>query len=535
MPNWYKTRRSWVQDVGDFPLDTRLYEYNDGDAHTIGDALEHVCVLGRTGAGKSSGPGRAFAVSYLAAGFGGLVLCAKPEERITWEKYAKEAGREKDLRFFNPEEPWRFNFFNYEYSRGGRGAGRTVNLHQLLMTVVEAVQSGGEGGDGENAFWKYTMDQLVRRSIDLITLAGEEPTLEKIYDLVSSAPTKPGLTGGKPKEGTPEWRWQMTSYCYKLLGAVYQRRKKLKQHEDAWAEYEKQRKMSREDLQAYLDSGAKRASVPMDEAPMSEQERRDWRVTRTYWAHEFPGLSDRTRSVVVSYMTSALDLLLTGDLGELFGTTTNLTPEACFKGAIIIVDLPTLEFFDLGKMAAYIWKYMLQRAILSREVDRDSTPVFLWADEAHQFLSSFDQEFMAQCRSKLGAVVYLAQNIPQFKNALGGTSMERVRSLIGNFKTLVFMANNETDTNEFAANLIGKSWMVHPTISMKSGNPSNEDFVPRAGANLHQSERYEVQPNEFTKLRTGGSRNEFVVEAIVFRGEEWADDSSFLNAYFAQR
>ena len=227
MASWYKTRRSWVQDLGDYPLHTKLYEYNEQDAHTIGDAMEHVCVLGRTGSGKSSGPGRALAVSYLAAGFGGLVLCAKPEERMTWEKYAKEAGRENDLVFFNPSEPWRFNFFEYEYSREGRGAGRTVNLHRLVSTMVEAMQTGGEsGGGGENAFWQYTMDQLIRRSIDLLILAGAKPTLRKIYDVVASAPQKPGMSRSKPEQGTPEWHWQMTSYCHKLTVQAHLRRKK---------------------------------------------------------------------------------------------------------------------------------------------------------------------------------------------------------------------------------------------------------------------------------------------------------------------
>ena len=500
MINWYKNRKSRVQDFEDFPHGLKLYHYNEEDSHTIGDALQHVCVLGRTGAGKSSGPGRAYAVSYLAAGFGGLVLCAKPEERETWERYAKEAGREEDIVFFNPVEKWRFNFFNYEYTRSGRGAGRTVNLHQLLMVMVDAVQNGEESGGGDNAFWKYTMDQLVRRAIDLLSLAAETPTLQKIYDIVASAPPKPGYARplSESDKGSDAWNWQVGSYCFKMIVQAYQR--SLKKHQG-----------------------------------MSEQQQRDWKITRTYWAHEFPGLSERTRSVIVSYMTSTLDLLLTGDLGELFGTTTNITPEDCFDGKVIIVDLPTLEFFDLGKMAAHIWKYMLQRAILAREVNGETRPVFLWADEAHQFLSSFDGEYMAQCRSKGGAVVYLAQNIPQFKNALGGNGMEKVNALVGNFKTLVFMANNEQDTNEFAANILGKSWLVHPTISMKSGTPSGEDFVPRVGANLHQSERYELQPNEFTALRTGGPQNDWLVEAVIFRGQRWSTGRPHLNAYFTQR
>ena len=499
MLDFLSKRRSRLDDIEGFERSLPLYYYNDHDAHTISDALQHVCVLGRTGAGKSSGPGKAFAVSYLAAGFGGLILCAKGEERFTWERYAEEAGRKDDVVVFNPSEVWRFNFFDYEHKRSGRGGGSTVNLHRLLVTIVESIQGTEDGGGGDNAYWQYTMDQLIRRSIDLLLLSGEEPTLQKIYDVVASAPQEATYTAKLNKEkheGTPAWHWQSTSYCFGRMIA-----------------------------------GMKRYNA----GQMDERESRDWRITVNYWRQEFPTLSNRTRSVIVSYMTSTLDLLLTGDLGELFGTRTNITPEACFDGAIIIVDLPTLEYFDLGKMAAGIWKYMLQRAVLAREVHKDTRPVFLWADEAHQFLSSYDQEYMAQCRSKGGAVVYLVQNIPQFKNALGGGGMERVNSLIGNFKTLVFMANNENDTNQYAADIIGKSWMVHPTINMSSSRPSDDEYVPRVGANLHQSERYGIQPNEFTALRTGGPHNDWMVEAIVFRGERWSDDASFLRVYFAQR
>jgi hypothetical protein len=47
----------------------------------IADALTGVAVFGATGSGKTSGPAKHLAYGYLAAGFSGLILCAKKEER----------------------------------------------------------------------------------------------------------------------------------------------------------------------------------------------------------------------------------------------------------------------------------------------------------------------------------------------------------------------------------------------------------------------------------------------------------------------
>jgi len=48
-----------------------------GDSWRIKDACEGTMIFGGTGSGKTSGSGRALATSFLSAGFGGLVLCAK--------------------------------------------------------------------------------------------------------------------------------------------------------------------------------------------------------------------------------------------------------------------------------------------------------------------------------------------------------------------------------------------------------------------------------------------------------------------------
>ena len=118
-------------------LDTPLYHFNQTEVFTIRQACEGVQIFGGIGSGKTSGSGQALAKSYLRAGFGGLVLCAKKDECETWQEYARETNRENDLIIFDESGDWRFPFLQYEVNRAGKGAGFTDNLVRLFTTVYE--------------------------------------------------------------------------------------------------------------------------------------------------------------------------------------------------------------------------------------------------------------------------------------------------------------------------------------------------------------------------------------------------------------
>src|ERR1039457_3987429 len=116
------------QTLADFHPQTPLRDWGNGQALRLADALTGVCVFGATGSGKTSGPAKHLAYGYLAADFGGLVLCAKKEERIQWEKWARETDRTDDLVIIDRAGKWRFNFLDWEASRPGEGGGLTINI-----------------------------------------------------------------------------------------------------------------------------------------------------------------------------------------------------------------------------------------------------------------------------------------------------------------------------------------------------------------------------------------------------------------------
>lgn len=482
-----------------FNLDQPLLRMSPFDLWMIRDACEGVQIFGGIGSGKTSASGAAIAKAFLNAGFGGVVCCAKPEERSLWEKYAKQTGREKDLIIFSPDQPWRYNFLDYELRREGKGAGQTENLVNLFSYITEIVEGKVDLG-GSDAFWVRAMRELLRNAIDLLSLAKGGLTLEDICRLVATAPESAEDVGPllSPEEverqgyqyTERELKFWQTSFCAECM----------------------------------LEAGRKPDKTPV--------QAHDYTSVFRYWLKTYPALSDRTRSGIVATFTGVADMLLHGFTWELFCTTTNLVPEVTYKdGAIIILDLPVQEYHDLGRITQGIFKFMFQRAVLRRDVKQHPRPVFLWADESQNFISSFDYQAQAVARSARLCTVYLSQNINNYYAVLGSRAESAANALLGNFQTKVFHANTDHATNTYAANIIAQEW----TTVMNFGSSMADNGNSRSGGGS-QTVQYKVLPGVFTTLKKGGPANGLMVDAIVFQGGRiWqATGDTHLKATFRQ-
>jgi len=202
--------------------------------------------------------------------------------------------------------------------------------------------------------------------------------------------------------------------------------------------------------------------------------RADYEETKTYWTKEFPNLSEKTRSIIVLTLSMLVRPLVTRPLRRLFSSNTNITPEDTFEGKIIIVDLPIQEYRLAGKIANHVWKYCFQVAVLRRMQPRDGTflrPVFLWADEAQNFVSNFDAEYQAVARSAGGCTVYLTQNRESYRRVLKDD--DSVDSLLGNLQAK-FFCQNTGGTNKWASEIMGERWQkISSTNVGQSRNEAN--------------------------------------------------------------
>ena len=464
-------------DLPEFHPQTVLRDWGNGHAFRLADAQTGVCVFGATGSGKTSGPAKHLAYGYLAAGFGGLVLCAKKEERRQWQQWAAETGREDDLVIVDASGEQRFNFLEWEASRPEEGGGLTINIVNLLDEIAGAISGGtepGESSGGSEKFWQDALHHMNSNLVDLPLLAGLEISLPLLRSIVTTAPYS--------KSQVDEAKWQESSICATTL---------------------------READQATLKAEAR--------------VRADFEECRNYWLVEFPNLSEKTRSIITLTFSMLVRPLITRPLGRLFSTDTNSKPEAAFDGKIIIIDLPVQEFRLVGRVANLAWKYCFQVAVLRRmqptEPDAYLRPVFLWADEAQNFVSGFDAQYQAVARSAGGCTVYLTQNRESFRRALKDN--DAVDSLLGNLQAK-FFCQNSGETNEWAAKLLGERWIKTTSTnagqSRNEGGPMPPNGSHNAGVTRSDQRRFFVEPSKFTTLKRGGALHGYQVEAIVYNG-----------------
>jgi len=450
--------------------------------------VEGVQIFGGIGAGKTSGSGATLARKYLQHGFGGLVLTVKTDEKDTWVEYCQQSGRGKDLILLEPNGAHSFDFLDYEQNRTGRGAGLTGNIVNLLKTVIQAGQSDA-GQRTNEGFWEDALDMLLFNTVDLAVLAYERLKIDDLYNIVQLL-YKERAHVVRPTEESDDPFAQIL-YRAKLNTAKRAERNKqefLKRHPD------------------------KTYDVTQD------NDLRQFKRILHYFTSDFPGLSDRTRSVIEHSFWGLLFRLIREPIrGMLCSASPTITPDDSLNGKIILMNLPVKLYDKVGRDAQILFKYVWQRAMERRDLSHNSRPLFLWADEAQNFLHEHDIDYQATARSSRVCTVYLTQNLPNYFAHLGGRSGEyRVKSFLGTMGTKIFHANADMETNKYAADLIGKQeiWTKSESQQFVGGMSMSES--------IQQTRDHIVHPEEVARMKTGGPVNNFAVDARIHRqGLPW--------------
>lgn len=478
---WERSRTKALAPNDPWDLSSPVLHWGS-EPWTVRESVEGLLVLGRTGSGKTSGPGRLVATSMLRAGYGGLVLCAKADEAALWRGYCRDTNRLADLIELCPEGPWRFNPLAYELSRPG--VRHTENMVRLFTTLLElAERDGGQGTKADSEpYWRLSVRQLIRNFVGLLIQARGTVTFSDLYRAIMSAPQSVEEVASKA--------WQDSSLCFRLLREAEQRLK-------------------------------------------TESDSREFELIADYVLGELPKLASRTRSIIVSTFTSQIDVMQRGLLFDLFGRDTTITPEATEQGKILVVNVSVKEHGEIGTIANVLMKYALQRSIERRDIRKSPRPVFLFADECQHFLTSYDQMHQTTCRSAKVATVMLSQNISNFYAALGGGDKGRVEtdSLVANLSTRIFCANGDAVTNEWAATQIGRTRKLF--MNSSSSAPTDDWFQTVTGvggggqsnAGMNEQMAFEVEPSVFTTLRTGGPTNGGLIDAILYQSGRRFSDS----------
>lgn len=433
--------------------------------YRIADAMAGCMCFGGTGAGKTSVIAHFFMLAYLAYGFGGLVLCVKPEERRQWEEWAALTGRSHDLVIVNPSGSVRFNPFEWEAMQPTAGGGLTVNIVSLLLEIAVAVSGGsGRPSGGDAQFFEDCLRHLLTNAVDLCLFSGQRLTLPLLREIIVSAPQS--LDEVKSEE------WQATSACWNAMRLAASRK-----------------------------------------AQMNPDELADCTETLTYFTRELPSTSYKTRTIFTLMAAQLMRPFTARPLRSIFCRDSTIRPEDCFAGKIILVDLATQDFKESGRVAAMTFKACFQAAVMRRAPapqGQHLRPAFLYLDECQALVSERDAAYQAVARSAGGCTFYLTQNINGLRRALG--SDDAVEALLGNLQCKIFMQNSSPDTNAYASRLLGERYkeVTHGGISFsdQGGGGHRETAEQR---------RAYVEPAEFARLKKAGPPD-FEAEVIIYNG-----------------
>ena len=442
-------------------------------AFTLRDATEGVHVFGGKGSGKTSGSLATLAKAYLLAGMGGLVLTSKPEETLLWQKYARETRRESDLKILSARKepfPYRFNFLDAEAKREGSGA-LVENVVQLLMTMIE-FSGSGSGAATDQPYWELATRDLLRNAVTLNLHTSEQIRLADLKEIVTS----PLCPQGHPDDMEVR-AWH--------AGSAGQR----------------------------LDLLRAKA-----EGESSEGRRLDLLDTLHYWTILFPGLPEETRRTITTYFLGIVAAFLRHPFREIFCSETTLHPRQTWEeGAVIVLDLPVLEYHESGKLAQAVFKYMFQREVQGHDVKRFPRPVFLFEDEKQLFLTRHDFLFDSISRSFRVCSVAATQSLSQYHAVLSRHGGEaQAESFLGNYQTQIFHANTNAKTNLWAAETIGRTQTFRGSVSFDK-RATSPFGGPGGSQSIHEQYDFHVQPNEFIGLKRGGSDYGHHVEAFVLK------------------
>lgn len=450
-------------------LDSGLLDLGGGDHATFRDFAQNILCTGVTGGGKTSGPGRHTLGALMKGGCGGIILCAKPSEADEVRALCARMGRMGSLIEWHGRNGG-FNFLAYALARlGPDGINGVV---EYLMRVIEMVRNASplRGGEGD-AFWLDELKRVIRHTLLPVYLATGTLRIADILAFVRGAPTSPDEMGDAD--------WQRRSFFFGTFSAV-----------------------------------AERMSDADGERLMS------------YWKDDFARMDAKLRGNILAGFTM-LDRFNHGWLANAVCGPTHIVPAMCFHGAIILLDMSRANLGEDGIIAQMLFKDAFQTEVLGRgaldPVFRERL-VFCYADEAQEFVTSRDADFLAMSRSSRCSTIYLTQSLPTLYAKLSGPSAhDRAHHLVSNMGVRIFCANSCTTTNEWASRTIGKG------VQRRANASENEGTNTSYGTSLGEGSSWNRNTNGMSWLGLGsgfGSGDPFNWDRA---GSEGGGDNSGVN------
>lgn len=474
-------------------LDKKMIQLSDNDFLRFRDLIEGgTLILGGLGSGKSSTSGKDFAMAFLRAGMGGLVLTVKSDETAHFVEYAKKCGREKDIVIFNAESGMSFDPLAYCWNVPGRGAAyieTIVELFTILMSVGKVYnQSSGE------RYFEQAVEELMRASLIALSLAGEPISILSIHKVISALPTEPGQVDDSD--------WQQSSDCGRLVAKLRDRKETF-----------------------------------------TPSQWNDLDVAVVYMLEKFPQLDPRTRSNIESTWSGMASKFTYDPFRSMFCSGKfSFTPEqTTHDHAVVVLDMPVLEYGrETSRLCQILVKIIFQRAWMRHQYKPGCCHgAFIFEDEFAMLLHRNESHFHSVCRGNAIAPVCITPNILGLAAEEFGEQNPGAKTLgfLGLLSVKIFHAQNDTQTCNYAADQIGKEWRY-----VESWNASEGGLQPHAGVSGNKQLVHILDPVVFTQLLKPDGENPYAQGVVYMSGrtfnatktEQNPKGQNFLSVLFSR-
>ena len=419
-------------------------------------ATEGIFTCGELGWGKTFLVFQRVLKAYLRAGMGGYILGAKSGDLETVRKIFRALGVEDKLMVIGPRHKHRINCFG-ELSSIAPLDGIEEEIIGFFTSLLEIESRSASKSSGEDSqFFLAHAQRLLGAILICLRLAGEQITAGNIYRFLVSLPHTPAqLTDDA---------WQKSSYANQCMASAFNTNKS-----------------------------------PRDKA--------DYDNAALYLLRELCALNDRTKTSIVSTVSSMLSKLLRGWMSEIWSSTTTVRFQDAFAGKWLYFDTSPLEYGEYGGYSLVIAKHLAQRCVMRRLINAGSRAVAIMGDEWQSIFVTADRDYQAVCRSQLGCSWAATQNLTGLYSVLGGgqAAEAQAKSWVALFGAKVFGANTDWATNTYASELCGTVRESFISVNTNQGSETTiyDQLMGNFNSSSSSSEQYQpvVRPEHFVRLR----------------------------------
>jgi Type IV secretion-system coupling protein DNA-binding domain. len=214
---------------------------------------------------------------------------------------------------------------------------------------------------------------------------------------------------------------------------------------------------------AYLNTRISELLDDSRNAMLTDEEEEEFETSLDYFDNEYTNLSENTLSIIQSVVTQMTQFFYTDP--EIRNTFSPSIEELNFhgfqdvidRGRIVILKMNIAQYRYLAKTIAAYMKLEFQSEVmqrLTREGANTERPVFFFADEYQEFVTSTDTEFYAQSREPKCVNIVATQSYTSLINTLRDRDV--VRTISQNLINKIWLRTDDLFTVEEAQKQTGR-------------------------------------------------------------------------------